>query len=141
MCIDYMFACHSFFRGVKQVDFKDIEKSVASLAKKNGSVQKNERDFLAMYHIKADEYEDLIYYGPSSYLDVNEITLIYAPGQPHVYDQVVTHIESQKKSFEGYGIEQTRLLSKAKVVQLKDYVICIVSEDEAVSQAVLDLFH
>lgn len=130
-----------FFRGVKQPDMTYVKEIVSKQAKKIGCVQKNERDFMSMYHIKQSEYKNLVYYGPSSYLDVMEIMVVYAPDHPDIYQKVFDHIESQKKSFEGYGVEQTKLLTNAYVASYKDYVVCIVSNDETVKQAIIDLFH
>lgn len=142
MYFDDLFTDYSFFRGVKEVDFKEVENVVSHQAKKmNGVQKKSEHDFLSMYHIKSDKYQDLLYYASSSYLDVQEIMIIYAPNEQETYQKVLTHIDNQKKSFEGYGVEQTKLLSDATVVQFKDYVVCIVSADEKIKQVILDLFH
>lgn len=86
----------------------------------------------SIYEIKDSDMESYISYGPISYINVDEITLIRqsdAIKRKYLYEQVLTHIETQKKSFEGYGVEQTKLLKNAKVIEKGNYVICIVSKD------------
>lgn len=94
-----------------------------------------------IYEIKDSDMESYISYGPISYINVDEITLIRqsdAIKRKHLYEQVLAHIETQKKSFEGYGVEQTKLLKNAKVIEKGKYVICIVSKD---ADAILNEFN
>lgn len=95
----------------------------------------------SIYEIKDSDMESYISYGPTSYINVDEITLIRqsdAIKRKHLYKQVLAHIETQKKSFEGYGVEQTKLLKNAKVIEKGKYVICIVSKD---ADAILNEFN
>lgn len=95
----------------------------------------------SIYEIKDSDMESYISYGPTSYINVDEITLIRqsdAIKRKHLYEQVLAHIETQKKSFEGYGVEQTKLLKNAKVLEKGKYVICIVSKD---ADAILNEFN
>lgn len=120
-----------FTRGVKYVPISTIDENIQSFIEPNSLVKQDLTTFTSQYHIKENEYQEVLYYGPSSYIEAEEITVIYAPNNPQIYSKVLTHIENQKKSFAGYGVEQTKLLEDATIKQIGDYVVCIVAKDDS----------
>lgn len=120
-----------FLRVEKDVPIEKIQKVVEKYISKD--MQKQEMKIIkGNYKIKENEVEAIISYGPLSYINVDEITVLRQSDQDirkTLLEKTLAHVDSVKKSFEGYGIEQTKLLKKAKVIEKGDYVICIVLEN------------
>lgn len=119
-----------FLRVEKDIDITSFEKVIAKYISDDMTTQ-DIKIIQSSYHIKDTDMEAYISYGPISYINVDEITLIRQADdkkRKQIYEQTLAHIETLKNSFEGYGVEQTKLLKNAKVVERGNYVICIVSQ-------------
>lgn len=119
-----------FLRVEKDVEISSFEKVITKYVSGDMTTQ-DIKIIQSSYHIKDTDMEAYISYGPVSYINVDEITLIRQADdkkRKQIYEQALAHIETLKKSFEGYGVEQTKLLKNAKVVERGNYVICIVSK-------------
>lgn len=115
----------------KDVEILSFEKVFEPYIQEDMNIQ-DVKVLRSIYEIKASDFEAYISYGPKSYINVDEITLIRQSDtskRKQLYEHALAHIESQIKSFEGYGVEQTKLLKNAKVIEKGNYVICIVSNN------------
>ena len=101
--------------------------------------QKDEAQLCALLQIRNDAYEEAVYFGAPSYMDVEEIILLYSPAHKEELEtKMQQHIERQITAFKGYGEQQTRMLEDAQVSVIGDYAVCVVSGSSATMQAVKD---
>ena len=96
---------------------KNIEKSVSLKGMKKGSSQ----DLKKYYGLNANDYAGTMLYIPDDVMSVNEILV--------VEKAVEERLSTQKKSFEGYGVKQTRLLHSAIDETRGYYILLAVSKD------------
>ena len=71
-------------------------------------------------------------YIPNDVMSVNEVLVVKVKDESQIEDiekAVQTRLDTQKKSFEGYGVEQTKLLRSAVVESKGSYTILVVSKD------------
>ncbi|NBK97250.1 MAG: DUF4358 domain-containing protein [Erysipelotrichia bacterium] len=119
-----------FLRVEKDVDIQTLTTLLKGYVSDQMSVQ-DIKIVKSSYEIMESDMESYLSYGPISYINVDEITLIRQSDDEKramLYEKAQAHIQKQIKSFEGYGVEQTKLLKKAKVEERGNYVICIVSK-------------
>lgn len=131
------------FYGIEQdANMEDLKKAILPYIDKEVMQLQEESMVYRNYHLNRNQYEDCISYGPISFMDVDEITIFKLKEKDtgeSILEAVENHIENQKISFEGYGIEQTKLLNDSYVEIKGSYVICIVKKDidkikDAISQ-------
>ena len=96
-----------------------------------------------LYGLQPSDYEGVCLYYPSSNMDAEELLIVKlqdAAQQQSVLDAVERRLQTQKNSFDGYGIEQFDLLENHSVVQAQgNYILFVVSsQSEAAKQAFLD---
>ncbi|MEI3380417.1 MAG: DUF4358 domain-containing protein [Dorea sp.] len=71
-------------------------------------------------------------YIPNDVMSVNEVLVVKVKDESQIKDMekaVQTRLDTQKKSFEGYGVEPTKLLRSAVVESKGSYTILVVSKD------------
>ena len=100
---------------------KNIEKSVSLKGMKKGSSQ----DLKKYYGLNANDYAGTMLYIPDDVMSVNEILVVKVKDKKAVEERLST----QKKSFEGYGVKQTRLLHSAIDETRGYYILLAVSKD------------
>ena len=96
-----------------------------------------------LYGLQPSDYEGICLYYPSSNMDAEELLIVKlqdAAQQQSVLDAVERRLQTQKNSFDGYGIEQFDLLENHSVIQAQgNYILFVVSsQSEAAKQAFLD---
>ena len=104
---------------------KNIEKSVSLKGMKKGSSQD-----LKKYY--ANDYAGTMLYIPDDVTSVNELLVVKVKDKSQVEDvekAVEERLSTQKKSFEGYGVKQTRLLHSAIDETRGYYILLAVSKD------------
>ena len=107
---------------------KNIEKSVSLKGMKKGSSQ----DLKKYYGLNANDYAGTMLYIPDDVMSVNEILVVKVKDKSQVEDvekAVEERLSTQKKSFEGYGVKQTRLLHSAIDETRGYYILLAVSKD------------
>ena len=133
-----------FITAEKNVDFVTLQENMKNFVKQDIIQEQTEEIVKKNYKIKEDLYESFMSYGPISYMNVEEITIFKQSDKQkrqQLLEKVESHIDSQIKSFEGYGIEQTEMLKKAMVIQKQEYIICVVLPDiDAVETCLNDVF-
>ena len=96
-----------------------------------------------LYGLQPSDYEGICLYYPSSNMDAEELLIVKLQDpaqQQSVLDAVERRLQTQKNSFDGYGIEQFDLLENHSVIQAQgNYILFVVSsQSEAAKQAFLD---
>ena len=87
--------------------------------------------FKRSYGLNAADYEEILYYIPDNTMSVNEFLVVKCADEADA-DTVVRACEArlaaQKRSFDGYGTNQTALLNGAELYTSGRYVCLFVSE-------------
>ena len=105
---------------------KNIEKSVSLKGMKKGSSQ----DLKKYYGLNANDYAGTMLYIPDDVMSVNEILVVKDKSQVEDVEKAVEErLSTQKKSFEGYGVKQTKLLHSAIDETRGYYILLAVSKD------------
>ena len=90
------------------------------------------------YGLDPQDYAGVVLYAPKDNMDVNEILIVKLASteQAGTVEKAITErLETQQKSFAGYGAEQTKLL-KDHVLQIKgNYILYAVGENASKIQA------
>ena len=126
-----------FLRGVPYVSREALYERLQPYAVREDMVLKDESDLISAIRVKAGDYQEALYLGPSSYINVEECIIIYAPQrEEQIMNKLKDPIERQKTAFNGYGATQSELLKQAKVEKIGSYAVCVVSSDPQLIQKV-----
>ena len=90
--------------------------------------------FKRSYGLNAADYEEVLYYVPDNTMSVNEFLIVKCFDSTDTADVVSAceeRIAAQKRSFDGYGTNQTALLNQAELYVSGRYVCLFVSEHAA----------
>ena len=94
--------------------------------------KRQSQDLKKYYGLNANDYAGTMLYIPDDVMSVNEILVVKVKDKSQVEDvekAVEERLSTQKKSFEGYGVKQTRLLHSAIDETRGYYILLAVSKD------------
>lgn len=84
------------------------------------------------YGLDPADYEGCVLYYPNTNMMAEEVLIVKLKDisqQQTVSDAIETRLQTQKNTFEGYGVEQFDLLTNHAVVELRgNYVLFVVSD-------------
>ena len=112
---------------------EDVTKNVVDAIDLEGMEESNNQMFRKFYGLNAGDYEGVTLYAPASNMDAEEILIIKLKDSSQaeaVTAAVNKRLETQKSSFEGYGIEQFDLL-KDHILDVQGNFILYVVHPEA----------
>lgn len=118
--------------GSSDVPVDTIEKNITKVMKTKGMSKGSAQDLKKYYGLNANDYDGVMLYIPNDVMSVNEVLVVKVKDESQTEDiekAVQTRLDTQKKSFEGYGVEQTKLLRSAVVESKGSYTILVVSKD------------
>lgn len=118
--------------GGNSVSIDEIDKNITAAVKMDGMKKGSGQDLKKYYGLNANDYNGVTLYIPDDVMSVNEILVIRLKdkGQAEMVENAVTkRLETQKTSFEGYGVEQTKLLNSAVQEYKGYYMLLAVSKD------------
>lgn len=103
--------------GIKdsQASVEAVAQSVTAAVSMDNMQESSNRMFKKLYGLNAGDYEGVAFYMPLTNMNAEEILIIKLKDQSQaetVTEAVNVRLETQKSSFEGYGIEQFALLEK-----------------------------
>ena len=87
--------------------------------------------FKRSYGLNAADYEEVLYYIPDNTMSVNEFLVVkcfHEADTEAVLRACEARIAAQKRSFDGYGTNQTALLNQAELYSSGRYVCLFISE-------------
>lgn len=104
------------------------------------SVQKADTQLVKrLYGLDPADYEGLELYAPVSNMDAEELLIIKLKDlsqQETVSAAVEKRLQTQKKSFDGYGAEQFALLNDSSVIEMRgNYLLFAVSKNSGDAKA------
>lgn len=115
-----------------QTDIDTMAKAVTESVDMTRMQESTNRLFKKFYGLNASDFEGVALYTPVSNMEAEEILIVKLQSNAQadmVKAAVMGRLESQKSSFEGYGIEQYDLLEK-HILDIKgNYVLYVVHTD------------
>lgn len=122
------------------IDMKKLDKSLSGNINKEYVVKGNNSDLRKFYHVSFDDMDEFILYIPATSMRVNEIAVFKTKKgkEDLIYKKVLERKQFQKKVFEGYGVEQCKLLDNSILKKAGQYIIYITGEDVKTLYKVLE---
>ncbi len=109
---------------VKAAELQEMERAEARMVKR-------------FYGLNPKDYEGTVLYAPIDNMDAHELFLVKlndVSQMKSVRDAIEERLDTQLKSFEGYGVEQTELLKKHVLVEKGNYILYVVGEHAGEAQ-------
>lgn len=127
---------------ISNAQIDTVEKAVVSVSHFKDASPSENRMVKRFYGLNPKDYEGAILYAPSDNMDAKELFLIKLTDVSQsdaVQDAIEERLDTQKKSFEGYGAEQTKLLNDHVLEVKGNYILYYVGGNTSkVRQAFLD---
>lgn len=127
---------------ISNAQIDTVEKAVVSVSDFKDASSSENRMVRRFYGLNPKDYEGAILYAPSDNMDAKELFLIKLTDVSQseaVQDAIEERLDTQKKSFEGYGAEQTKLLNDHVLEVKGNYILYYVGGNTSkVRQAFLD---
>lgn len=122
-------------KSISNAAFADVKAAVISGVDMSEMQMAENRMIKRLYGISSGDYENVVLYYPTTNMGAEEILLVQL-SDPSQSDALVAAIESrlatQKKSFDGYGAEQTDLLTNFSRIDVQgNYVLFVVNKNAA----------
>ena len=114
--------------------FSDVQEAVISAADLTPMAEGDNQTFKRLYGLSASDYENVLLYYPTTNMGAEELLLIQLKDlsqQQAVKDAIESRLDTQKKSFDGYGVDQYAMLEKAVVEVQGNYILRVVANDPA----------
>lgn len=109
-----------------------VTDSVIKAIKVEGMEESNNRMFKKFYGLNASDYEGVTLYAPVTNMNAEELLIIKLKDRSQaesVTEAINSRLETQKSSFEGYGIEQFDLLENHILDVQGNFILYIVHPD------------
>lgn len=117
---------------VSKAEIEDVVKNVVTAAGFQEMQPAEARMVKRFYGLNPKDYEGAVLYAPGDNMDARELFVVKLKDvsqKNEVEDAVEERLETQLKSFEGYGAEQTALLEDHVLLTKGNYVFYIVGEN------------
>lgn len=114
--------------------FSDVQEAVISATDLTPMAVGDNQTFKRLYGLSASDYENVLLYYPTTNMGAEELLLIQLKDlsqQQAVKDAIESRLDTQKKSFDGYGVDQYAMLEKAVVEVQGNYILLVVANDPA----------
>lgn len=124
--------------GGTDTPIKTVNKNILSVMGTEGMKKGTTQDLKKYYGLNADDYKGVTLYIPDDVMGVNELLIVRladASQAESVEKAAQARLDTQKKSFEGYGAAQTKLIRSAVLESRGDYVLLAVTKKADAVQA------
>ena len=120
--------------GAKESDaaIGDVAGAVVNTLDTSTMEESANRKFKKFYGLNAGDYEGVVLYAPISNMDAEELLIVKLKNSSQadtVRAAIEKRLETQKSSFEGYGIEQYDLLENHILDIRGNYILYVVQSD------------
>ncbi len=119
---------------VSQASFDSVKDAVCDAADLTTMTEADGQMLGRLYGLTAGDYEGVMLYCPTTNMGAEELLVIKlrdTSQQETVKAALETRIQTQKKSFEGYGVTQFEMLEKAVIEVQGNFVLLVVAQDPA----------
>lgn len=116
---------------ISDANIETVTENVVKAAGFEGMEQAEPRMVKRFYGLNPKDYEGAALYAPADNMDAHELFLVKlndVSQMNSVEDAIEERLNTQLKSFEGYGAEQTALLKKHVLLERGNYVLYVVGE-------------
>lgn len=114
-------------------EFPVVEQAVAAELDLTGMQKADNQMLRRLYGLQPSDFAGCTLYYPTSNMGAQELLLVKlsdASQQQAVLDAIASRLETQKASFDGYGVEQYDLLTNHCVIEARSgYVLFVVHPD------------
>ena len=113
--------------------FSDVKEAVLNAANLSPMAEGDNQAIKRLYGLSASDYENVLLYYPTN-MGAEELLLIQLKDisqQQAVKSAIESRLDTQKKSFDGYGVDQYAMLEKAVVEVQGNYILLVVAADPA----------
>lgn len=117
---------------VSSASIETVAEKVTQACSLTSAVQADNRMFKRLYGLNASDYEGVVLYSPTSNMDVQELLIVKLKDlsqSAQVEAAVQARLQSQLDSFEGYGVEQYKLLQDHALQVRGNYIFYLVHPD------------
>lgn len=111
---------------------EDVAKNVTKSVNMEAMEESTNRMFKKFYGLNANDYEGVVLYAPKTNMDAEEILIVKLKDTSQaesVTAAIEKRLETQKSSFEGYGIEQYDLLKNHILDVQGNFIFYVVHPD------------
>lgn len=112
--------------------FADVKEAVIAAADLTPLAEGDNQTLKRLYGLSASDYENVLLYYPTTNMGAEELLLVQLKDvsqQQSVQTAIENRLDTQKKSFDGYGIDQYAMLEKAVVEVQGNYILLVVAAD------------
>ncbi len=113
-------------------DIGDVATAVTAQLDLSSVQEGSNSDLKKYYGLSATDYEGVVYYAPVSNMDAEELLIIKLKDTSQadtVKSAIQSRLETQKNTFDGYGVEQYNLLEKSVLDVKGNYILYVVHAD------------
>lgn len=113
-------------------DIDDVAAAVTAQLDLSNVQEGTNSDLKKYYGLSAADYEGVVYYAPVSNMDAEELLIIKLKDTSQadtVESAIQSRLETQKNTFDGYGVEQYNLLEKSVLDVKGNYILYVVHAD------------
>ncbi len=113
-------------------DIGDVATAVTAQLDLSSVQEGSNSDLKKYYGLSAADYEGVVYYAPVSNMDAEELLIIKLKDtsqEDTVKSAIQSRLETQKNTFDGYGVEQYNLLEKSVLDVKGNYILYVVHAD------------
>lgn len=119
---------------VSDTPYADVEKKVVETADTTVMKQADNRMIKRLYGIDPAQYENVTLYYPVSNMGADELLMVRVKDDAQsegVLEAIDKRLESQKRSFDGYGTDQTAILEGSVIKKSGHDIIFVAAKDAA----------
>lgn len=109
-----------------------VKEQVLGAVEMKGMKAAGTQDLKKYYGLNANDFEEVVLYLPDNVMSVNELLIIRlrSEGQAEQAEEAAKErLSTQKDNFEGYGVNQSKLLNSAILEGRGRYIFLVVGED------------
>lgn len=111
---------------------EEVRANVLKAMKTEGMKEAGTQELKRYYSLNAKDVEEVMLYIPDDVMGVNELLLIRLKDESQaetIMKAAQSRLDTQTESFEGYGVEQTKLLKAAVLENKGKYIFMAVGEN------------
>ncbi|MCF0132648.1 MAG: DUF4358 domain-containing protein [Blautia sp.] len=116
-----------------KADIQTVAAQVAAEAGYDSASPAENRMVKRFYGMNVQDYAGVVLYAPQDNMDARELLIVKLADQSQksaVEASIESRLATQKKSFDGYGAEQTKLLNDHMLVIEGNYILYMVGENQ-----------
>lgn len=111
---------------VSNTPFDTMAQVVTAAADLSNTAEADNQMIRRLYGLTPSDYDGILLYCPKTNMGAEELFLIRlksASQEASVLEQVNKRVETQKNSFQGYGVDQTEMLEDSVVESAGNYIL------------------